>query len=428
MRLGPDQLERAAKAAGTPLYAYCATTLRNRARQLRYAVPNAAFFYSLKSNPNKSIVRILSQEGVGAEVCSHRELMTALAAGVPPSQIIFVGPAKSAKEISAAVEHGIKAIIAESLDELILIDQIAADVGCVQNVALRINPVFHTKGARLSMSGKPTQFGIDELDLSKAFDLIEASNHIRLAGIHIYMGTRILDYRVILENTDNILKLATDLIVDRKIPLEFVDIGGGFGIPYTKDEPTLDIDALGQGLCTRIEDFKKACPKTKVVIELGRYFVGEAGVFVTKVQYIKQSKGINFAICDGGSNAHAAAAQAASFKRNFPVSLVRPGISDTEIWNISGPLCTPTDLIAQGLETPPLKAGDLVRIDQSGAYGMTFSPVSFLSFESPAEVLIDGEDVFLIRHKTSIEAHLNSQIALRLSDSIGETEEEKVRC
>lgn len=406
-----DQLNRVADTIGTPCYVYDAAALRNRIRQLRDAINNARFFYSLKANPNKSIVRVISQQGVGAEVCSYQELKIALAAGVAPKNIIFVGPAKTTRDVAAAVDHKIKAIIVESIEELGKINEIARTRKVVQDVALRINPEFHTLGARLSMSGVSSQFGIDPSELDRAFDVALSSNHLRLAGIHVYMGTRILDHDVVLENTKNILALAEDLMLKRGVSFDFVDIGGGFGITYSPTETPLDLAALGHSLTKRIHAFKQAYPDTEIVIELGRYIVAEAGVFLTRVEYVKNSKNSRFAICDGGSNVHAAAAQGASFRRNFPLRPLNPRTGSPQEWNISGPLCTPTDLIGKNVMTPPLKPGDLVRIDKSGAYGLSFSPVNFLSFEAPAEVLFDGDDMHLIRQRATLEEYLLSQEA-----------------
>lgn len=417
MALKACQVERAASLAGTPLYAYCARTMRDRVAQLRAALPQADFVYSLKANPNLSIVRCLAQAGAGTEVCSLFELETSLAAGVPAKQTILVGPAKSVQDIRRAIGAGIKAVIAESLDELSLIDALAAEQGRIQAVALRINPAFHVPGAKLSMSGKPTQFGLDETLLPQALTLCRDLPNIALAGIHVYMGTRILDAGVVAENTRQILTLARRVADQAGHPLTFVDIGGGYGIPYASDESALDLAVLADGLNPLIAAWRRDNPGSRVIIELGRYMVAEAGVFVTSVRYVKRSKGQLFAICDGGTNLHGAAGQAAGFRRNFPIAAVRPHAGDLQNWCLSGPLCTPTDTIGQRVPLPPLKPGDLIRIDRSGAYGLTASPVHFLSFASPAEVLVDGDTITRIRAPGTLDAHLAQFAPLRLTHS-----------
>ena len=409
MALSDLQLARAARAVGTPLYAYSAEALRARVRAVKAALPMAEFVYSLKANPNISVVQTLTREGMGVEFCSIFELEACLIAGVAPSEMIFVGPAKSTAEIVRAMQVGVKAIIAESLDEIDQIARVSTDLGVRQAVALRINPAFHVPGARLSMSGKATQFGIDADDIDAAIARIAQARLLRLSGIHVYMGTRILDHAVIAQNTREILALADDVAARARHRLDFVDIGGGWGVPYHDSEGTLDLAALGAVMRPLLAEWKAAHPGARVMIELGRYMVAEAGVFVTAVRQVKVTKGKRFAICDGGSNCHAAAAQAAAFRRNFPIRAVQPRSGDVQEWTVSGPLCTPTDVIAQGIVLPDLQAGDLLRIDTSGAYGLTSSSVLFLSFGGPAEVMFDGDGLSVIRERDGLRDLLGKQ-------------------
>lgn len=409
MALSDQQIIHAAKAVGTPLYAFCADALRARVRAVKAALPMADFVYSLKANPNISVVQTLTREGMGVEFCSIFELEACLIAGVAPGEMIFVGPAKSTAEIVRAMQVGVKAIIAESLDEIDQIARVSADMGMRQAVALRINPAFHVPGARLSMSGKATQFGIDADDIAAAVDRIAAARLLRLAGIHVYMGTRILDHQVIAQNTREILALADAVQAMARHRLDFVDIGGGWGVPYHDSEGTLDLQALGAVVRPLLSDWKAAHPGARVIIELGRYMVAEAGVFVTAVRHVKSTRGKRFAICDGGSNCHAAAAQAAAFRRNFPMRAVQPRSGAAVEWNVSGPLCTPTDIIAQGIMLPDLQPGDLLRMESSGAYGLTSSSVKFLSFGGPAEVMFDGDALSVIRERDGMRDLLAQQ-------------------
>lgn len=409
MALSPDLIQVAAQSVGTPFYAYDASALRSRVAALKSAIPDAAFVYSLKANPNLSIVQCLTREGIGAEICSLFELETCLAADVPAKDVIFVGPAKSRAEIGRAISVGLKAIVVESIEEIATIDAIASELGRIQPIALRINPSFHTPGAKLSMSGKPTQFGIDQDLIPDALRQAAACTNCRLVGLHVYMGTRILDYRVVVQNTANVLALATDIILDAGHALEFVDIGGGFGVPYTDSEGALDLVSLGREVTALLTPWKAMHPHTQIVIELGRYMVAEAGVFVTAVRSVKCSKGEYFAVCDGGSNVHSAAAQSARFNRNFPMTAVHRRDGDAAPWNVSGPLCTPTDVIGKGVDLGPLQPGDLIQIDNSGAYGVTASPADFLSFARPAEVIIDAGAITLIRQPGTLKHHLQQQ-------------------
>ena len=407
-RIEAERIERAAAALGTPLYLYDAAALRARAAALRAALPGVSFAYSLKANPNVSIVRALAAEGIGAEVCSLCELEAALLAGVDPSRILFVGPAKSPVEIARAVAVGVCAVAAESVEEIALLGEAACRAGRVQPVALRINPSFEGRGARLAMSGRATQFGIDRAEMARAAHAVAGHASLRLEGLHVYMGTRILEADRIVENTLNVLGLAEELEALAGGPLGLVDVGGGFGVPYAAEEPELDLARLGRELAPRIAAWRRGRP-SRVMVELGRYLVAEAGVFVTSVLYAKTTRGKRFAVCDGGANCHAAAGQAASFRRGFPVAPVRPRPGPARPWQVTGPLCTPTDVVAQDAPMPDPRPGDLLRIDRSGAYGPTASPTAFLSFGAPAEAMLDGPFLTVIRERQDVADMLGPQ-------------------
>jgi diaminopimelate decarboxylase len=415
----PKVLKAIARAIGTPYYCYDATNIRVRFQQLKATLPaGIGYLYSLKANPNKNLVQVLHSQGAGCEVCSLAELETALAAGVAPQHIIFLGPAKSEVELARCVDLGIRAVVVESLPELALLDRIASSKGLVQAVALRINPAFIPERAKLVMSGKATQFGIDENQLTNAFQVLRTCKQLILVGIHVYMGSRLLDVGAICKNTKCILDLAIrneDLARRR---LAFVDAGGGFGVNYFEGEAELDLGALRADLVGVVDQFRRRCPSTQVLMELGRYLVGPAGVFVTSVRYIKECKGTRFAICDGGSNCHAAAAGVGSlFRRNFPIARLTGSSRRRVVYTLTGPLCTPTDVIGEDIALEELESGDLVGVFQSGAYGPSASPVYFLGFGHPAEVLLDEGRVELIRPRTSIDEVLRAQcsVPLRLS-------------
>lgn len=411
-----DLLRLAAASIGTPYFIYDAQVLRDRICMLRRALPAIDFFYSLKANPNLSVARVLCEQGVGCEVSSLFELETALEAGATADRIILVGPGKSLAELTRATGLGIKAIIAESFDELADIDAIAVRQGTVQSVALRINPDFQSGGARLTMSGRATQFGIDQSTVIAALPDVARLRNIRLRGLHVYMGSRILSHQVVFQNIRQILALAAELAPQLSTPLEFVDVGGGFGIPYHEDETELNLAALGQMATPEIASFTSCYPKTSVVIELGRYIAGPAGRFVTTVQRTKTSKGENFVVCDGGASVHSAAAGQGSFlRKSFPIRLVANAPfagrdKADDLWNISGPLCTPQDIIGKSvaLGQQPV-AGDLICVEQSGAYGPTASPTGFLGFGAPAEVMMDAGLLTVVRHRDEVAERLRKQ-------------------
>jgi diaminopimelate decarboxylase len=401
-----------AERVGTPFYVFDAAIIREQYFKLKTAFPSVDFFYSLKANPNLSVVAELVAAGMGCEVCSFLEFETASAAGVRSDRILFVGPAKSDQELERCVTTGIKAVVVESLAELERVNELACGLGRIQTVALRLNPDFHFPGARLSMSGRATQFGIDTAAIDDVLKQAQRHSNTRIDGIHVYMGTRILEPATIANNTRQILLLAGEVETKLGYRLEFVDIGGGFGVPYHEGETALDIDALAEELTPIIASYEASHPKTKICIELGRYMVATAGRFVASVRQTKATKGENFAICDGGSNVHSAAAgQGSLLRKNFPVSLIKREDREPSPgqWTITGPLCTPMDILGKDVLLDRPQAGDLICIHQSGAYGATASPVNFLGFGQPAEVMVDGEMITLVRQRASIDALLAEQ-------------------
>jgi diaminopimelate decarboxylase len=424
MRHRPSEAELLpliAAEIGTPFYLYDAEILRERVLALKQALPSVDFLYSMKANPNLSVTRVLYKAGTGCEVSSLLELETALAAGAVPGRIIMVGPGKSRAELDRAVALGIKAIVAESADELEEIDALAAARGRVQDVAIRINPDFQSGGARLTMSGRATQFGIDLALVPAVIEAVGRMGSVRLCGLHAYMGSRILSHHVVAENIRQILNLASSLSPQLRQPLDFVDVGGGFGVPYHEGEEELDLAALGQASAADLGRFEAENPSTRVVIELGRYLVAAAGRFVTGIRRTKLCKGERFAVCDGGSSVHSAASGQGSFlRKNFPITLLaaagtRP--ASPEKWTLTGPLCTPQDVIGKDVLIPRPAPGDLLCIHQSGAYGPTASPTGFLGFGAPAEVMVDGGATYVVRRRDNVTESLARQQPQALAET-----------
>jgi diaminopimelate decarboxylase len=416
MAVSDGVIDRVAALVPTPFYCYDADQVRQSLHSLKRHLPEGAdIFYSLKANPNRAIVAILNREGAGAEVSSPAELKIAQAADVSRRRIICVGPAKSEGDLRACMAAGIKAIVAESLDELRMIAAIAAERGEVHPVAIRINPDFHSAKVRIAMTGRASQFGIDEAELPEVLAFFRGCRELVLVGLHVYLGSRILDAAAILENTRNILGMAARLRAMLGRQLAFVDIGGGFGVGYHEQERDLDAGMLGAGLGALIEAFRRDAPQTRVIIELGRFLVARAGTFVTRLRGVKASKGRHFAVCDGGSNVCAAASGfGAAMRRTFPIRGVGGGPAARE-YTLTGPLCTPADVIGQAVPLPILQRGDLLRIDRTGAYGPSASPTQFLSFGHPAEVLIDGDAIVLVRRADPPEAIA----ALHIRETLG---------
>ncbi|WP_433289820.1 type III PLP-dependent enzyme [Pseudonocardia sp. CA-142604] len=408
---------------GTPLFVYDGDVLVGQYEGLRRRLhPKLEIFFSLKANPNVSVCALLHSMGARAEVSSAAELVTAIRAGVSPEDIVFVGPGKSADELASCLDEDILAIVCESPGELELIDQLARLRGKVARVALRINPAFGVKGSGLTMGGKPRQFGIDEAQLYELGNAAERFPGVRLMGVHVYMGTRILAEDVVIENTRRVLDLARRVSTLLDFSLELVDVGGGLGVAYFDGERDIDPSVLAAGLEPVIEEFAAASPRTRLAMELGRYLTALAGTYVVRVRYVKTSLGQHFAITDGGTHHHMAAVGIGSFvKRNFPMRLLDGAEAPSESWTVTGPLCTPNDTLAKGVALPPVRPGDLLGVLRSGAYGPTASPVLFLGHGAPAEVLVHCGRPYLIRDRDRTEDLLRPQYlhdfsALRVPD------------
>ncbi|MBF9129256.1 type III PLP-dependent enzyme [Plantactinospora sp. S1510] len=405
--------ERYAEVAdrfGTPVYVYDGDLLRQRYESLRSRLhPDVDVFYSVKANPNISICGLFGALGAGIEVSSMAELVTAERAGVDPADVIFLGPGKSAAELRACCERGIHAVVCESLDEVLALD--AMEIADGMRVVLRINPDFDTHGSRLSMGGKPRQFGIDEEILRDRPAALTGLRRVRVVGIHAYLGTRILDASTVLHNTRGILGTAEAIAGILDIPLEVVDIGGGWGVPYFDNETDLDGDEAVDGVNQAVSAFLERHPGTRIITELGRYLVGWCGTYVVRARYVKRSKGEWFVVADGGTNHHMAAVGIGSFvKRNFPIrSLSRPDEPAEETYTVTGPLCTPNDVVGKRVRLPEVRPGDLLGVARSGAYGPSASPVLFLSHGHPAEVLLLDGEAHLIRHRDTVDDLLRSQ-------------------
>lgn len=411
-----------AEEFGTPLFVYDGGVLADQFQNLRTRLhPKMEIFFSLKANPNIAVCSLLGSLGARAEVSSLAELMTARKAGVLAGNIVFPGPGKSSEELVACLEEDIYAIICESVGELGEIDRLAAERHTMARVALRVNPSFTTKGQKLTMSGKSRQFGIDEDQLIANPEMARQFRSVEIIGIHVYMGTRILDERVIIENTARILNLAERLSDKIGFPLKMVDIGGGLGVNYFNGDTDLDVASLADGMNQVIHQFAARNPDTRMIMELGRYLTAPAGIYIMRVRYVKESMGERFAITDGGTHHHMAAVGIGSYvKRNFPIRLVsRPDEAPAEPWNIAGPLCTPNDTLGHNAMMPALRPGDLIGVFQSGAYGPTASPVLFLSHGYPAEVLVHDGLPYLVHERHSPEDLLRGQRMADIAPAMG---------
>ncbi|QUH01518.1 type III PLP-dependent enzyme [Saccharopolyspora erythraea] len=398
---------------GTPLYLYDAEVLRSTYQGLRDLLhPSVDIFLSLKANPNISVCGCLGSLGAGAEVSSLVELTTARRAGIAAKDTIFLGPGKNRAELEELVTAGLHAVVCESLEEVRILDELAVERGVGElAVMLRINPDFHTKGSGLAMGGKPRQFGIDVEILRQNQEFLKGLRRVRLTGIHAYMGTRFLKHADLVHNTRQILETADQLSDELGIPLGTVDFGGGFGVAYFENETDLDLPSLAEGINEAVERFRDKHPDTRLVNELGRYLTAMCGTYVMRALYVKESMGEQFVVADGGTNHHMAAVGIGSFvKRNFPIrSLTRYADEAEAEYTLTGPLCTPNDVVGKKVALPPVEPGDLIGVERSGAYGPSASPGLFLSHGYPAEVMVHEGRAHLVRRRDDVEDLLGKQ-------------------
>lgn len=387
---GRSLLSIADEAGGRPFYAYDRQLIDARIRELREAVPESIdIHYAVKANPMPELVGFVAERVAGLDVASGRELEIALAGGADPAEISFAGPGKSDDELAMSCDAGIT-INAESANELARIDRIGTEKGIRPNVAIRVNPDFALKASGMKMSGGPQQFGIDAEVVPS---VIAEQNWERLnfRGFHIFCGSQNLRSEAICEAQSNAVALAIELSKSAPRRPEFVNIGGGFGIPYFPGDQRLDLSPIAHNLRVLTDTVSDELEGSKLVLELGRFIVGEAGIYVCHVVDKKVSRGTVFVVCDGGLHHHLAASGnfGQILRKNYPVLIGnRVSAEDPVTVTVVGPLCTPLDLLADRMPMADPQIGDLVVVFQSGAYGYSASPIGFLSHPSPAELFV----------------------------------------
>ena len=408
-----DIIKKVISDYGTPLYLYNEALIEKKYDILSGALlPDSKIFYSMKANPLLGICQVLVQKGCGVEVASKCEMELAMRSGCRAKNIIFTGPGKTIDELDYAVKTGIKCINIESLKEAKIIDACACKYKTVTDIFIRINPNRLNDGAKIKMSGVPSQFGIDESQISDTFfSELNLLKNIRVIGLQIYMGTQILDASEICINTEYAINLAMIWKKRFGVTLECLDFGGGFGIPYFPKEHPLDIQNLKTGMNALFEKYWQNLEGMELIFESGRFLVAESGLYIVRVLYDKISRGQRYIICDGGSNFFASSAFLGRFVRNnFPMSSI-PDSNEKENMTVAGPLCTPTDVIGQCVSlNKNITAGDYIVIEKSGAYGVTHSPLMFLSHERPTEVIYNSDGIVrVLRERGSIKDFLDGQ-------------------
>lgn len=381
----------AARVGSTPFFAYDRSHLTARVEELRAALPaDIDLSYAIKANPMPAVVQHLSALVDSFDVASAGEMQTALDTTMPANRVSFAGPGKSPEQLRQAVAAGIT-IELESRTEAGRVAAAANDLGVQGRVAVRVNPDFQVKGSGMRMGGGAQQFGVDAEEVPQLLVELERSA-LDVVGFHVFAGSQNLNAEILCEAQSRTVELVLGLARDARQPVRYVNLGGGFGIPYFPKDSPLDLGAVGQHLEALLrEQLRPALREARVVIELGRYIVGECGVYVTRVLDRKVSRGTTFLVVDGGLHHQLAASGnfGQVLRKNYPVAIGnRMSEPAVDTATIVGCLCTPLDLLGNDVELPDVEIGDLVVIFQAGAYGLTASPTAFLGHEAPAEVLV----------------------------------------
>jgi diaminopimelate decarboxylase len=389
--VGGETLATLAERVGqTPFFAYDRALMRRRVTELRSALPaGIRLHYAMKANPMPAVVGLMAQLVDGIDVASAGELKVALDAGADAREVSFAGPGKRETELRQAVASRVL-INLESMREVQLLRDIGARLGIVPRVAVRVNPDFELKGSGMKMGGGPKQFGVDVEQVPAMLDAIGAAG-LGFEGFHLFAGSQNLRAEAICEAQLKSYELALRLAASRPEAVRSLNLGGGFGIPYFPGEQRLDLAPIADNLQRLHERAARDLPSASIVLELGRYLVGEAGIYVTRILDRKESRGKVFLVTDGGLNHHLSASGnfGQVIRKNYPVAIGnRQGDAATEEATVVGPLCTPLDLLADRMVLPVARPGDLVVVFQSGAYGASASPQAFLGHPGCTEVLV----------------------------------------
>ncbi len=416
-------ISRIAEEYGTPFYLYHGEMIVERVRRVRESLGQGVeVLYSVKANPSLAVCQLIAGERLtGAEVASSGELVVVRAAGFAPEDIVFAGPAKTDDELRRAVDEGIFAVNVESLNEIDRLATVAEQRGRRIGVGLRINPAAQLMGSLMRMGGTVGQFGIDQADLGEAVRRTLAHpDHLILRGIHIYTATQVFDVDPLLEHCSNIFEIALKTADLAGRPLEMIDFGGGFGVPYFEKMGEFDLERFGEGFQQLLASYRSdpRLEGCRFFFELGRYLVAHAGVYVTRVVDVKQMKGKAFVTTDGGMNHHLMATgnMGQVFRKSYPLlNLSCMGREPGEAVTVAGPCCTPLDMFGANIPLAEPKPGDLIGVFYSGAYGYSASNLGFLSHPTPAEVLLWQGKAHLLRSPGKPQDVLNGQEALALT-------------
>jgi diaminopimelate decarboxylase len=391
LSIGGCTFKQIAEEHTTPIYIYSTDIIKAKCKMLREILPEEIkIYYAVKANPNLEVIRLMGDLYDGFDVASKGEAERVIEAGISAAKISFAGPGKTISEISYAIENQIGSLSIENQQEYLLIRDICRKLNKKIDVFIRVNPDFELSHAGMKMGGAPKQFGVDSEQVPSLISNIVEDKYVNYEGIHIYAGSQNLDSSELLSGFEKILEYANFLVEKTAVPIKYLNMGGGFGIPYFAHEKDLDLAAVGEGLNKLLKYYGPKLSGTKYITEFGRYLVGESGIYLARVLYKKISKGQTFVIINGGMHHHLAASGnfgQSLVRRPMPVTVANKQNSPLEKVHVVGPLCTPLDTFGY-IDLPRVEEGDLIAVLNSGAYGYSASPQLFLSHKTPKEIMV----------------------------------------
>ena len=378
------------QAGRTPLFVYSQTRIEQRFADLREAMPDRLKInYAIKANSFAPLLSFVSNLADGLDIASGGELEMVRATGLDLSRVSFAGPGKRDVELESAITAGVTLNL-ESEAEAGRAIAIAERLGLTPSLAVRVNPDFELKGSGMKMGGGAKPFGIDaERVPSLIKKIVETGCNFR--GLHIFTGSQALSAEAVIDMQAKVLDCADRLAREADVPLPKLNMGGGFGIPYFPGDEPLDIHAVGQALEAQFAALPDTLADAELFIELGRYLVGEAGVYLTRIVDRKVSYGETYLVTDGGLHHQLAASGnfGTVVRRNYPVAIAsRFDVQPEEEANVVGCLCTPLDRLADKAHLPRAEVGDLIAVFCAGAYGASASPSAFLGQGPAIEMLV----------------------------------------
>ena len=380
----------AEQAGRTPLFVYSQTRIEQRFADLREAMPDRLKInYAIKANSFAPLLSFVSNLADGLDIASGGELEMVRATGLDLSRVSFAGPGKRDVELEAAITAGVTLNL-ESEAEAGRAIAIAERLGLTPSLAVRVNPDFELKGSGMKMGGGAKPFGIDAERVPALIGkIVDAGCNFR--GLHIFTGSQALSAEAVIDMQAKVLDCADRLARDADVPLPKLNMGGGFGIPYFPGDEPLDVHAVGQALEAQFAALPDTLADAELFIELGRYLVGEAGVYLTRIVDRKVSYGETYLVTDGGLHHQLAASGnfGTVVRRNYPVAIAsRFDVQPEEEANVVGCLCTPLDRLADKAHLPRAEVGDLIAVFCAGAYGASASPSAFLGQGPAIEMLV----------------------------------------